>query len=815
MSEVVDFLNGLGDRLHAVLLDFDRNRTGEDPVIHLYEGFLKAYDAKLRQTRGVYYTPKAVVSFIVRSVDDVLRNEFGLSDGLADTTTWGEFVAAHPQVKIPDGVSPGADLVRVLDPATGTGTFLVEIIDLIHTRLWNETWTGESESEKRRLWNAWVPRHLLPRLYGFELMMAPYAVAHMKIGLKLQETQYDFKGIEEGPDGRGRPARARVFLTNALEPPQDLDLQLAFMSEAMAHEAKAANLAKANARFTAVLGNPPYSKLSGNLGPAAVALISPFRYVDGIKVKERGALALEMALQDDYLKFIGLGSSRLRESGIGCLGFITNSRYLSAPSLRGVRASMTSWFNMLLITNAGGQVSERTAEDVDENLFDIEQGVAVLVAAMRSGERAFSYSRLKGTRAQKSSALDSADLRWTPLSPKQPMYPLSVERETQESVYDAWPSLDELMTFNSGAVITSRDSLLISFDPDEAVRKIQHFASCDLSEEKAAERQGFSIKDKWDVASAQTGVRHDVDEGLAANRVERILYRPYDLRYIYYDHRLIDTPSRPVHSALHATKNVAILTPKVKNTSDFTHIFVSEEVAEKKSASHDRATQMFPLYKGIHVEGEPELNFRAPAGWADDQGDTSRANLFYYCYAILHSPVYRATFGRSLMDHYPRIPPPGNMKLLSDLVLLGNRLVTLHLLDADLAPDLKNPHVRFIGRTEDAVLDRRKVADRRDAAGRVYVNAHCWFETVGIASWEHVIGGYQPAQKWLKDRGATTKKAGHVLAASDLLHYRRMIVAMEETAKTMTEIDGVIDDHGGWPDAFRGVVDAAITRGAV
>ena len=249
VRDVVDMLNAAN--MEAVLRDFGDRNPKEDPVIHFYELFLKEYDPQKRMQRGVFYTPRPVVNFIVRGVDEILRNEFSLPLGLADTSTWAEVAARNDRITLPDHVQPNAPFVQILDPATGTGTFLVEVIDLIYNRMC-EHWKSEgmSGAEVNDAWNAYVPAHLLPRLTAFELMMAPYTIAHMKVGLKLSETGYAF----------GSDERARIFLTNALEPERDLDMEFDFMSEALAHEAHAANQAKVHPRFTIVLGNPPYSR---------------------------------------------------------------------------------------------------------------------------------------------------------------------------------------------------------------------------------------------------------------------------------------------------------------------------------------------------------------------------------------------------------------------------------------------------------------------------------------------------------------------------------------------------------------------------
>ena len=299
VSEVVGLLDQAN--MEAVVRDFGDRNPQEDPVIHFYEHFLTAYDKNEKVSRGVFYTPRPVVSYIVRSVDDLLRTEFGLTNGLADTTTWGEMANRHDDLKIPEGTSPTQAFVQILDPATGTGTFLVEVIDLIHNRM-DAKWKlqGHDEKKVRTLWNEYVPKHLLPRLHGYELLMAPYAIAHLKIGLKLYETGYRFASAE----------RARVYLTNALEPAGDEQLILDFLP-ALAHEAAAVNEIKRKQRFTVVLGNPPYSGLSSNMGPWIKGLLkgrlpdgtatASYYHVDGEPLGER-----KVWLQDDYVKFIRL-----------------------------------------------------------------------------------------------------------------------------------------------------------------------------------------------------------------------------------------------------------------------------------------------------------------------------------------------------------------------------------------------------------------------------------------------------------------------------------------------------------------------------
>jgi len=326
------------------------------PVIHFYEHFLAAYDKQQKVSRGVFYTPRPVVSCIVRSVDELLRTEFGLEDGLADTTTWGEIVKRHGNLKIPESTPPAQAFVQILDPATGTGTFLVEVIGLIHETM-IEKWTAEGHGERKiqTFWNEYVPKHLLPRLHGYELLMAPYAIAHLKIGLKLYETGYCF----------GSDERARVYLTNALEPPGQGQLTLGFLP-ALAREVQAVNEIKRKQRFTVVIGNPPYSGLSSNMGPWIDGLLKgllpdgtatpSYYHVSGKPLGER-----KVWLQDDYVKFIRLSQWLLDATGAGVHGYISNHGYLDNPTFRGMRWSLMQSFRRIRVLDLHGNLKKKEA----------------------------------------------------------------------------------------------------------------------------------------------------------------------------------------------------------------------------------------------------------------------------------------------------------------------------------------------------------------------------------------------------------------------------------------------------------------------
>ncbi len=411
IQDVVELLRGEETDLPAILRDFGNRTRGEDPVIHFYEHFLSAYNKKLKIQRGVFYTPQPVVSYIVRSVHELLQTEFGLEDGLASTVTWGEMAKKHvvpagnvgtqsqgsetsgkipslaldsgdpwnddhQKFKIPEGTDPNSPFVVILDPATGTATFLVEVIDTIYKTL-STKWRKQGMTDKQQAaaWNEYVPKHLLPRLYGYELMMAPYAIAHMKIGLKLHETGYRFLSEE----------RARIYLTNALEPASDdkKQMEIEEWASALAHEVQAVNAVKRGQRFTVVVGNPPYSGHSANNGKWIAEMLrkrflqsAGYFEVDGAPLGERNP----KWLNDDYVKFIRLAQVTIEQAKTGVLGFITNHGYLDNPTFRGMRQSLTQTFDQCCFFDLHGNSKKKEKAEnggKDENVFDIQQGVAI------------------------------------------------------------------------------------------------------------------------------------------------------------------------------------------------------------------------------------------------------------------------------------------------------------------------------------------------------------------------------------------------------------------------------------------------------
>ena len=568
IAEVVELLDHAN--MEAVVRDFGDKNPREDPVIHFYESFLSEYDKQKKVERGVFYTSRPVVSYIVRSVDQLLRTEFGLEDGLADVTSWGEMAKRHKGLAVPEGISPDQDFVQILDPATGTGTFLVEAIDLIHGTLvdkWKAQGCGDRDVEA--FWNEYVPKHLLPRLHGYELLMAPYAIAHLKIGLKLYETGYRF-GSEE---------RAQVYLTNALEPAQDFSGLMEFAIPALAHEAQAVNQVKGEQRFTVVMGNPPYSGHSANKGEWIRDLLrgkdgvegtGSYFQVDGEPLGERNP----KWLNDDYVKFIRYAQRCIERTGKGVLGFVTNHSYLDNPTFRGMRQSLVDTFEELYCLNLHGnsKKKERTPSgSKDENVFDIQQGVAVCLFVKRTdaadiptrvfhadlwGERDIG---LEGGKYGWLVANDVELTQWTELAPKSPRHLFVPRDETLAEEYESGWKLDDVFVVNGVGMTTAHDDFVINYDKEYLVRQFEEFRRAERSANDLHLKFSVRRKKGWDILDGWDSLQ---DAGELDRFVEAVCYRPFDKRFIFYEDNLVWRTVRRVMRHMLAGPNVGLVTTR-------------------------------------------------------------------------------------------------------------------------------------------------------------------------------------------------------------------------------------------------------------
>ena len=816
ISEVVELLDQAN--MEAVVRDFGDRNPQEDPVIHFYEHFLAAYDKKQKVSRGVFYTPRPVVSYIVRSVDEILRTEFRLANGLADTTTWGEMAKRHKELQIPEGTSPVQAFVQILDPATGTGTFLVEVIDLIHKTM-VEKWKsqGHGETKIQTFWNEYVPMHLLPRLHGYELLMAPYAIAHLKIGLKLYETGYRFESDE----------RARVYLTNALEPPGDVQMTLDFLP-VLAHEAQAVNEIKRKQRFTVVIGNPPYSIVSANSNPWIVELCEAYKVT--VRTQERQI----QALSDDYVKFLRLAQWQLERTQCGLMSLISNNGYLDGHLFQDFRLSLLQACPSTCVLNLHGNLRTRelTPEGTpDENVFDIQTGVAILIATRYPSlpRPTVRYADLWGSREKKyitlltesGRATASKRLRLDDLSA--PWIPMAgdVRREWSNmiSIIEIFGTGDkrrDAQTRYAAGFVSQQDDFAIAFTPNEILTRVNELRRPSTTEEWLREKYRLCTTNQWSFSRA----REELAGEEIASLVTSCTYRPFDTRYTIFHRGVVSILRRELMRHLFHHKNVALLVTRGISRQKYAHAFVTAGPVDRHALDNASESMfVFPLFVypdatftgiSLGLEGDETplvnlaLEFRSQIGQAvAPLAQPEPERILRYLYALLFSHEYRMRYAEHLKIDFPRVPLPRSAALFRELARLGETIMGLHLLRSAGRDDSittyagpKNPEVRRVGWSDGTVwLDAGKTSARE--GHRAQKPGTLGFEGVPEQVWDFHIGGYQVCHKWLKDR------KGRRLTDEDIAHYQKIVVALNETIRTMVEIDKVIEAHGGWPDAFQ------------
>ncbi len=723
--------------IQKILHDFyKQEKDNKDPIIHFYEDFLKEYDTKKKMEMGVFYTPRPVVQFIVRAVDEILKKEFGLAKGLSDTTKIKvkrkEVYVAQKLNKTEskkDGtlvdVEKEYHKVQVLDVATGTGTFLNEVIEHIH----------KSFAGQEGRWESYVKSDLLPRLHGFELMMASYTIAHLKLGMTLQET--GVKNLNE---------RLGVYLTNTLEEPKDYSNQgslFGFM-DAIADESKNASRIKSEYPIMCVIGNPPYSGQSMNPGYTDndVYKVEPGGKV---KLKERNS----KTLSDDYVKFIRFAESLIEKNGEGVVGMITAHGYIDNPTFRGMRWHLRNTFDKIYVVDLHGNSRKKEVSpdgSKDQNVFDIMTGVSIILGVKtgkkkNGGLAQILKSDLYGIREDKFEKLDTGsikDFKWIELPQETELWTLEGEGKKD---YQKGFSIAEIFLLNSVGITTSKDEILINDNKKDLLKKVAEFYNIEPGE----------------------------------NFVQKISYRPFDSKFVYFDNNLIGRSRNKIMQHL-ILPNISLTFEKIVPMKDAS---VSFFLSEKITDGHLTGARSYvaPLYLYTEQnEKVPNLNKEIWNKINEIVGETIPENILDYIYAVLHSPVYRDKYKEFLKIDFPRVPYPESKDKFFALAKIGEKLRGLHLMTF---PESNNLITTFPNGGTDEV---EKISYKDE---KVSINKDQYFGQVPEVAWNFYIGGYQSAQKYLKDR------KGRKLSNDEIEHYQKIIKVLSETDKLMKEIDEI------------------------
>lgn len=785
----------IANGLHYVDMDKVLHRQGkklgfEDPVFHFYESFLAEYDRALRESRGVYYTPEPVVDFIVRGVDWLLKEKLGKPDGLADKDT------------------------LILDPAAGTATFLRKVIDHVHSAVTGSK-TGHGNAG---MWPQYVSERLLPRIFGFELMMAPYTVAHLKLALQLQEQGFTF-----GKDKNGKDERLNVYLTNTLD---TIHKQAdAFMSGWITAENQGAEAVKRSTPVQVVLGNPPYSGESRNKSLWISQLLDEYKKEpDGGKLQERNS----KWINDDYVKFIRFAHDRISRTGHGVVAFITNHGWLDNPTFRGMRASLMRDFDDIYVIDLHGNTKkkERTpdafeVQGIDQNVFDIEQGVSITFLLKLQGTDTFElggnsssaprkarihHHELWGSREWKYNWLGEHGMATTPWQRLKPVAPslLMIPRdESLTAEYAKYWKITDAMPINSVGIVTARDALTIHFTPEEVRNTIDRFAAMPVEEARVKFDLGVDVRD-WRVEWAQQDLKKS---GLTSSKIVPIAYRPFDMRHTYYTGNTKGFHCMPrgevMQHIVGVPRNFALSSTRSIETGAFTHAWMVDALTTHHTVSVKEVNYAFPLW--LHQEGDkpyPNFNMEFLLALASSSLTTlpsvTPEDVLAYIYAVLYAPSYRSRYAEFLKSDFPRIPsnvhPSAKQKfaqIWQALLPLGRELIDLHLLKKSPRTNHAQMQQPNYPQTGDNEVEKPKF-EIKNGAGRVYINKTQYFDGVPEATWNFKVGGYQVCEKWLKDR------KGRTLTLNEIEHYQKTVAALTRTRELMLAVDAVVDG-ALWP----------------
>lgn len=755
----------------GILNTFYRQGKGRDPIVHFYETFLAQYDPNERERRGVYYTPEPVVSYIVRSLHGLIKTHFNKSDGLASNN------------------------LTLLDPAAGTMTFIAKATQLAVDEFTSKYGNGGKKN--------FIRQNILNNFYAFELMMAPYAVGHLKMGFLLEELGYHLGDNERMP----------FYLTNSLEN-EELELSKLPGLSALAEESRLAGIVKKQTPILVILGNPPYTGQSSNVSEWIRTLIEDYKQVDDKPLRERNT----KWLQADYVKFMRFAQWKIEQSGYGLIGMITNHGYLDNPTNRGMRQSLLRTFDEIYILNLHGSMLKKEIcpdGSPDQNVFDISIGVTIAFYIKHNKEHKddaiVHYADLWGQREQKYIWLNKNDLtctNWQDLKPSSPFYQFIPSDVALSSIYQSFISIQEIFPINSAGIVTARDDLTINWSKEELWKTVTSFSHM----EPELARQEFDLRRDtrdWKVALAQ---RDLLDSGPSKEKIVPILYRPFDVRHTYYTGKsrgFICMPRSEVMHHMLAGENLGFITVRRSPTgNDPCYFFVSKNIISNGSIRSDNISidTFFPLYlypstnhEDLFSQIEPQIrqsNINSELVKTLEEAYNKKISpeeIFNYIYAIVYANSYRLKYSEFLRMEFPRVPFTEDSKLFEQLTTLGARLTDLHLLQSI---ELETPDCRFEGQGDCHV-------GRGDQDGLyydpekecVYINAHQYFMPVIAQVWEYQIGSYQICEKWLKDR------RNRRLDLNDIQTYCRIITALRKTI----EIQNAIDEL--YPKVEEGVID--------
>ena len=734
LDNVLSAINAIDAHALAESMRYKNIGADEDPYLNFYENFLAAYDPDLREKRGVYYTPLPVARFIVRAADDILRRDFKLKDGLGDKN------------------------VTALDFATGTGTFMLEMFRCV---------LNDKTPTKRAVV---AHSHLLQNFFGFELLIAPYIIAHLKLSYFLQDM-----GVE-----LNRDERIQVFLTNALEQ-HETQFNMSFLP-AMSEEANRAQEIKEK-NILVITGNPPYSGVSQNRGKWITDLIEDYKYVNGTPLKEQNL----KVLQDDYVKFMRFAQHKMNGVEKGVVAIITNHSFLDNPTFRGMRRSLMTTFNRMYFLDLHGNTKKREcAPDggKDENIFDIQQGVAVSILIKNPKiKKGVYHADVFGQRKEKYRAClstDMQDVKWKEIKPEATSHfafiPFNFKQYAQ---YEKHWQIKDIFTDNGTGIVSHRDDFAFAFDKTVIQKRMRDMANASMSDAEFWRRHPTAKETRdWKLSIARDMSRQEKNIN---KRIYQCAYRPFDFRQCFYGNETMDNPRIGIMRHMLTGDNIALVSVRQVAESVFNHVFITDTIADfRMTLSNRGGAFVFPLYVyAADMNGGSRRENISPEfrQWINSHYGKKHSpeNIMGYIYAVLHSPDYRRRYAEFLRMDFPRIPFCQDNAEFLRLAKIGNKLISAHLLRKIPAGKTQ---LQGTGKTH--IVEQVKYDDNNR---RLYYNADEYFAPILPTTINFQIGGYKPLLQFLKSRKNRT------LTATEMETLEQAANAIADTVRQMEIID--------------------------
>lgn len=730
---IIKSINSYDEKIFYDKLSYkERHDTDkEDPFIYAYEYFLKEFDAKTRNARGVFYTPIEAVRYIIKSIDKILKDKLNISDGI-----YGEEV-------------------HILDFAAGTGTFMLGAIE--------RAFENAKKNGISGVWENIVSDFILKRLYGFEFLIVPYVLAHFRIHEYLKDLNYDYKKND----------RLQLYLTNTLDNSAGGQVK---MFPQMQAESDNAYKIKNEEPILVIMGNPPYNNKSEEINRKEWIENLLKDYKENLNEKK-------INLDDDYIKFIRFAHWKMENAEKGIIGIIVNNSFISGVTHREMRRKLMQTFDEIYILDLHGNVNkgERCPDgSMDFNIFNIKNIGVCIALFVKTGlknnkNKGIYFNEVFGTQDYKRKYLINKSVskikKWKKLKDDK-KYHFFTKVKSNKKYRIEFIGLNKIFKEINNGIETKRDKLFIDFNKNKLTERMLKISNFDFDENFRNEYKAYST-DGYDFYNKIKTIEFN------KNDIKIIHYRPFDFRYICFNEWLARRRIKIMKHFIDK-ENIGLVFTRIVTSQKFHHAFISDKIIDQHvNSGRDYIAPLY-LYEE-NSAGEFKLDSSCKPNWTDSFKEFLKnyisdnpKEILNYIYAILYSPTYRENYKEDLKYDYPRIPFTKDKKIFDRLQKLGGELIDLHLLKK-----VPQSNAGYPNKGEHKISYSKYNEEEK----RLYINEKQYFENVKKEVYDYSIGGYKPIEKYIKAR--------EILTLKDISHLIKVIAVIERTIYLQEEIDKV------------------------